>query len=430
MKYFKISNKGELDVRLVALMGGTTKANDNNKIGQFGTGLKYAISYLIRTDNKFRLFIGEKEVTFSGKDEVISGQEFKEIYCNGKSMNITTRYGYQWKAWEVIREIWCNAKDEGKEQKKVTSDGSIISGTKGRTTFFIEHTKEIEEVIANWDSYFLAEKPIFEDENVGIYLNPGKIMKIYKNRVLIHTDNHYKSLFIYDFKHANLNELRQYQGHVQGDIGRSILSSNKEVADLFIRDIQEHSKRSVNNPFIEGKIEWTYISYKAEIVRDIFQGFLFLHPRSSASKNSKSVMVTESFFNLLSECLLPCEQIATRSGGYYGGGGYGYREAEKASYKEVSNLSLKDRIQEILFKYKSHIKFTIAVPRDSDFEMLVTDDSVVFSSDLDNLSYSDLEATVLIAVFHKNEGNLFKALKRLIKFARQNKSFEKILFGH
>lgn len=35
MKYLKIQNKGLLDIRLVALMGGTTKADNQYKIGQF-----------------------------------------------------------------------------------------------------------------------------------------------------------------------------------------------------------------------------------------------------------------------------------------------------------------------------------------------------------------------------------------------------------
>ena len=48
MKYLKIQNKGELDIRLVALMGGSTKTNDRYKIGKFGTGLKYTLAFLFR----------------------------------------------------------------------------------------------------------------------------------------------------------------------------------------------------------------------------------------------------------------------------------------------------------------------------------------------------------------------------------------------
>ena len=62
MKYLKIQNQGLLDIRLVALMGGTTKANDEYKIGQFGTGLKYTLAYLIRNNIDFKIFVGTEEI--------------------------------------------------------------------------------------------------------------------------------------------------------------------------------------------------------------------------------------------------------------------------------------------------------------------------------------------------------------------------------
>ncbi len=71
MKHLIISNKGLLDITLLKLMGASTKTEDTSKIGQFGTGLKYAISYLLRTGNNFKFFIGEKEVIFTLKPIII-----------------------------------------------------------------------------------------------------------------------------------------------------------------------------------------------------------------------------------------------------------------------------------------------------------------------------------------------------------------------
>jgi hypothetical protein len=65
MKYLKIQNNGELDIRLVALMGGTTKANDLYKIGQFGTGLKYTLAYLFRNNIDFKILSGANKVDVS-----------------------------------------------------------------------------------------------------------------------------------------------------------------------------------------------------------------------------------------------------------------------------------------------------------------------------------------------------------------------------
>src|SRR5687767_6513942 len=121
MKYLKIQNNGELDIRLVALMGGTTKANDRYKIGQFGTGLKYTLAFLFRNNLEFKIFCGEQEVSIHTEVEDIRGEKFEIICINGQRTSITTKMGEDWKPWMIIRELWCNALDEGGAEKEITS---------------------------------------------------------------------------------------------------------------------------------------------------------------------------------------------------------------------------------------------------------------------------------------------------------------------
>lgn len=79
MKYIKISNKGLLEAKLIPLMGGTTKKGDKFKIGQFGTGLKYSLAFLIRNNISFKIFVGNREVDITSKKEYISDQNFDII---------------------------------------------------------------------------------------------------------------------------------------------------------------------------------------------------------------------------------------------------------------------------------------------------------------------------------------------------------------
>lgn len=422
-RFLRIKNSGELDIRLIALMGGTTKAEDHSKIGQFGTGLKYAISYLIRNKNNFRVFIGHEEIVFEGRDEVIGEHSFTTIFMNGVSMNITTRYGYQWKAWEVIRELWCNAKDEGSELFEVVDNEPC--GIPGTTEFYLEFTEDIEDVVKNWDKYFLSADPIFENDKIGIYLNPDKYLKIYKNRVLIHINEYYGSMFLYDFKTSNLNELRQYMGYYPREIGEALLASNKEVVSLFLNAFQHNSTRQR----IEFGLDYSGVSYDKEYVKDIFSGWLFLHPESDRDNNAQSVKVSERLYYILQECGLPSEKVYSKRGRYYGGSGYGIEDDEKVQYTELVNSELETRIQRILDEYKSQMEFTIAMPKDSDFEVLIENQTALFSSDLANQSDADLKCVILIAILQTREGNIFKAIKRLIKFAMSNKQFIKIFFG-
>ena len=77
MKYLKIQNDGVLDIRLVALMGGTTKSNDEFKIGQFGTGLKYTLAFLYRNNLDFKIFAGKDEVKIHLEKETIREDVFE-----------------------------------------------------------------------------------------------------------------------------------------------------------------------------------------------------------------------------------------------------------------------------------------------------------------------------------------------------------------
>lgn len=424
MKYIKIKNKGLLDIRLIALMGGTTKSDSTNKIGQFGTGLKYAISYFLRNDIPLKLFIDNNEVVFEKRKTSISDKEFDEIFMNGESMNITTRYGYQWTAWEAIREIWCNAIDESNSSKKIVSKCTKESGN---TIFYIGITEETKKVLDNWDIYFNNDDFLFDDENYSIFLNKGDYLKLYKNGVLIHEDKYYKSLFNYDIKNSELNELRQYRGYAQWDIQRAIINSNKQVVRKLIESIKSKTKEDV----IEKTMTWDLSTYDKTRLKFNFQGFLFLHPNSDKESSSSSVIVPESLFNLLSSNGMPCERINKISGGYYGGSGIGYSDKKDIDYKHVVNDNLKSLIFKILKKYNyEHISYTIASPIKSDFEILISNNQVVFNSSLENLQPIDLESIVMIAILHNSNGNIYKVLKRMIKFSIKNKNFKNLFFGN
>lgn len=117
MKYLKITNNGELDIRLVALMGGTTKSKDKFKIGQFGTGLKYTLAFLYRNNLDFKIFVGTDEVKLHTEKEIIRNETFEIICINGQRTSITTKMGEDWLAWMIVRELWCNALDEGGAEK-------------------------------------------------------------------------------------------------------------------------------------------------------------------------------------------------------------------------------------------------------------------------------------------------------------------------
>lgn len=439
--YLKITNKGLLPIRLLSLIGASTKSTDASKIGEFGTGLKYAITYFIRNNIKFKLFIGEKEVVFSTKKSKIAKNEFNEIKIAGRATGITTQYGFQWKAWEAIREVWCNALDEKIATKTIIEDTEIQKGIRNSTTFYIEMTEAIAGVVNNWNTYFIQEEPLFSNEDYAIYLNNDNKLKLYKNTVLISIDKYYKSIFRYDFKKTSLNELREYKGFAQADIARALLNSNKDVINILLNKFKSPDEKKDNSAsdtfegFLELRLDYSYTSDIFEPkLKEIFEGYYFLNPKSSTKgASNRAIKVNQFLFDILQNANLPCEEIGYSKGGYYGGGGYSGsgRAKEEIGYKIVKNALLKEKIDTILTKHNETIQYSIAVPLKEDFEFIKDDKENVFfiNSSLEILNNKDLEVVIIMILIVKKEESIYNVMKRLIKETISHKHANAILFN-
>ena len=164
-KYVLIQNEGEIEVGSFELIGASTKRNDNTKIGFFGSGLKYSIAYMLRNKIDFRVFSGLREIRFDTETVCMRGQDFERVCINGVPTSFTTTMGPTWnEPWFVFREIYCNALDES--GCTIIKNTESINQSEGRTRIYIEITKELENVINNFDAYFTDDrttKYIFND---------------------------------------------------------------------------------------------------------------------------------------------------------------------------------------------------------------------------------------------------------------------------
>lgn len=237
MKYLKIENDGLLDIRLVALMGGTTKANDIYKIGQFGTGLKYTLAYLFRNNLDFKIFVGEEPVSINTEKETIREEDFEIICINGHRTSITTRMGMEWSAWMILRELWCNALDEGGAAKAETE---LLEGTEGKTTFYIQIDSEVRKVLNDWGKYFIHEQtPVWSNNHYALY-PAGDHLCIYKQGVLIYEDEKYPAVFGYDMKGATINEMRELQISTSYVITCCLAGCDENAARYFLENVKEN----------------------------------------------------------------------------------------------------------------------------------------------------------------------------------------------
>jgi len=280
MKYLKIKNDGILDIRLVALMGGTTKSNNEYKIGQFGTGLKYTLAYLIRNNIDFHIFAGKEKIDIKVVTETIREEDFNIICINGHRTSITDRMGKEWSAWMIIRELWCNALDEGGSHKETTE---VVEGHDDSTCFYIQVTQEIRDVIMNWTNYFVHEvEPLHSDDHTAVYTG-GESLRIYKNGVLIKEDKSKRSLFSYDLKNATINELREYNGSLSHPVFKCLQNANERVITAFLEQVTEkHWESEANYDWYEDFGEtWKKAIGEAKII----------HPKAKESIEARGLKI-------------------------------------------------------------------------------------------------------------------------------------------
>lgn len=153
---------GLLDVRSITVAGLSAKPNSTNPIGQFGTGLKYSISTLVRLGATLRIYIGLVEYEFTTKRGEFRGQDYGALVmkrrkpgllrANTIELPFTTNYGKFWEPWMVFRELHSNTLDEGgatfaalqvseavwELDPGADDHATLISPSSGHTTIVVE----------------------------------------------------------------------------------------------------------------------------------------------------------------------------------------------------------------------------------------------------------------------------------------------------
>lgn len=336
MKYLKIQNDGELDIRLVALMGGTTKANDKYKIGQFGTGLKYTLAYLIRNNIDFKIFAGESQVDIKTETERIKETDFEIICIDGHRTSITTQMGQQWTSWMIIRELWCNALDEGGYSKEIVNNETAMVGLPGKSTFFIQLTPDIQQVLDDWGSYFIHhDKPLWDSGNYAIYVNDNKgKLKLYKQGVLIYQHPQLESLFYYDVKSADINELREFKGSISYEIFNSLASPNEAVISYFLSNITE-------NHYEGSELDYGWFTSFANVWKETIGNRKISHGSHSYYDDG------ENGIDLSNIIKLPKRVYTALTKDFEGIGVYTMTDDETEFY-EIPNAQIQNRVRSII----------------------------------------------------------------------------------
>lgn len=212
MSYLMIQNRGEIPIKGIRLLGMSHKTDE--QIGQFGTGLKEAIALLARKQIGLTIYSGETRIEFSTQN--IDGDDDEIVYRidagDWQPMNLHVNFGRRdWTdIWQALREIICNAIDEGLDDMHYDVVGEQ-SGAAGATRVYVDADFEVLEQCGQLPKRLLMlskREPLFSNHKGSIYAKDGSDKaQIYHRGVWVQ-ESPEASLFDYDLPDILLNESR------------------------------------------------------------------------------------------------------------------------------------------------------------------------------------------------------------------------------
>jgi hypothetical protein len=267
----------------ITTMGDSSKRNDETKIGQFDSGLKYAIALLLRHNVSFEVTVVGGKVDRGGweepfielfkvktfteicnntkKEKELIGFSCETFYHGGKFENIKTtekptpkeeyfiktgfakNLGYNWELWMAFRELYSNMLDEGGYMIEGDSDREVDYGTVITLTF--EEDNPFAEIIKNKHLYINTEDYLFKvDSGLEAIKNEEGYTRIYKNNILVYEDKKKPSLYAYNINFGQIDERRilsDVYSVCSSIVSRIMYSHNKEFLRtlMFTEDVLE-----------------------------------------------------------------------------------------------------------------------------------------------------------------------------------------------
>lgn len=255
-------NPGVIDPRAIKIFGVSSKDNPS-AIGFFGTGLKYAVSILLRNDCAIRIVSGGETYEFGTVEATIRNDNFSVVTMNGEELGFTTHVGAKWELWMAYRELWANAMDEGGE---VFETGSFYH-PEPHTTSIIVTGEAFEKVYEDRAQYILESTPI---ETVGkVEIHPGgNTHNIYFKKMLVSSS---KKPYLNKYNinsHLDLTEDRtaKWGFELIGHIARTVVNSTN--SDMIRRALTHEDFIEFNLDYGVNEPGETFLTVATELAKD------------------------------------------------------------------------------------------------------------------------------------------------------------------
>lgn len=167
-------NPGLIELDAVTTMG--VSVNNPGSFGRFGTGIKYALATILRGGGRVAIWRGEEPHVFNTKTKQIRGEDFDLVWMDQLPLGFTTSLGKDWQPWMVLRELGCNALDEGGSFGPMDGGFDPAIHTKvlreGWTTVIVDW-EPLDEALKHRADIFVQGEALYSNPHVRVLPGPS-----------------------------------------------------------------------------------------------------------------------------------------------------------------------------------------------------------------------------------------------------------------
>lgn len=248
-------NPGELDLLGALTFGANAKPRaGGSPIGQFGTGLKYALAVLLRHELEVDIWVGERHYSVGVRPHAFRGADLDLVTIDGSPQGFSTALGAHWELWMAYRELHSNSLDEGGHGGAVCGEASGVPGE----TLIAVRGAAFEAVHAKRWEFLLETRPIVRGEKVELHPAPNGPARVFFRGIKVGELGTGQGLFAYNIlAPLQLTEDRtfKYEFEVERLIAEASLAAPRAVLErIATADPEVHS---------EGKMDYQHYGMPA-----------------------------------------------------------------------------------------------------------------------------------------------------------------------
>lgn len=269
-KYLKISNQADQVSRIsLEKLGLSTKRNNPNTIGKFGSGIKFAPIAALRNDWDWIFTGSDSDGDYTLKYEVVDEGGIPCIQYNygdyTKSSSFTIDAGtLSWtEAFQIYREAISNAMDEAKENDSWWSVSLVDDyfHEPGVFSVFISAAPELMAIYKDHDLYFSSKRTKLYTTPSGFSMlsKIDNVTRIYSHDVLVFSKDTINSIFDYQIDDIELNEERAIKSEYTANmfIEAVVCNTNaqeciEKIIDSACSGLQFYEFENINFAYLGG----------------------------------------------------------------------------------------------------------------------------------------------------------------------------------